>query len=86
MNVSWDPLLEIDHNGPLIGYVIQYTRDGSNDTMSMNITGGTTIITISGLVVLTTYSVRVAAMTIDGPGPLSNAVIGMSGEAGEFNV
>ena len=84
--MSWDPPLEIDHNGPLIGYVIQYNRVGSSDMMSVNVTSGTTH-TISRLAVLTQYSVIVAAMTVNGTGPLSNPpVVGRSGEYGEIKI
>ena len=82
--VSWQPPLEIDRNGPIIGYVIQYTRVGSSDMMSVNVTNGTTH-TISGLVAYVNYSVIVAAMTVNGTGPFSNPpVVGRSGENGEL--
>ena len=82
--MSWDPPLEKYHNGPITGYVIQYNRIGSSDMMSVNVTSGTTY-TISRLVVLTQYSVIVAAMTVNGTGPFSNPpVVGRSGEYGEI--
>ena len=83
LGVSWDPPVQRDRNGPITSYVIQYTRVGSSDMMNVNITSETTH-TISGLVVLTEYSVIVAAMTINGTGPFSDAVTGMSGEDSEF--
>ena len=83
--VSWQPPPMIDHNGP-ITYVIQYTRVGSSDMMSVNVNSGTTH-TISGLVAYVDYSVTVAARTVNGTGPFSNPpVIGRSGEDGEFNM
>ena len=83
LRVSWDPLLEIHHNGLITGYIIQYTRVGSSDMMSVNVTNGTTH-TISRLVANVNYSVIVAAMTVNGTGPFSDpAVVGRSGEAGE---
>ena len=73
-----------DRNGPITGYVIQYTRVGSNDMMSMNVASGTTH-TISGLVAYVNYSMIVAAMTVNGTGPFSDPpVIGRSGEDGEL--
>ena len=85
--VSWRPLVQRDRNGPITGYVIQYTRNGSSDPsdmMSVNVTNGTTH-TISGLVVLTQYSVTVAAMTVNGTGPFNHPpVVGRSGGYGEF--
>ena len=81
--VSWQPPPLVDHNGPITGYVIQYTRVGSSDMMSVNVNSGTTY-TISGLPVLTEYSVRVAAVNVDGTGPFSNPMIERSGEDSEL--
>ena len=87
--VSWQPPIPRDHNGPITDYVIQYTRVGSSDMMSMNVTGkpgGTTVISISELVAYVNYSVIVAAMTVNGTGPFSDPpVVGRSGEDGELN-
>ena len=81
--VSWQLPGQRDRNGPIIGYVIQYTRVGSSDMMSVNVTSGTTH-TISGLVAYVNYSVAVAAMTVNGTGPFSDPpVVGRSGEDGE---
>ena len=74
LNVSWEPPMEIDHNEPIIGFVINYTSDGCNDVMIVNVTSGTTHI-ISGLVAFAEYSVGVAAVNINGTGPFSDAVV-----------
>ena len=81
LRVSWNPPLGIDHNGNITGYVIQYTRNGSSDMMGVNVTNGTTH-TISGLFVVTEYSIRVAAVNFNGTGLLSNATTRRSGEDG----
>ena len=83
--VSWQQPPAIDHNGPITGHVIQYTRVGLNDTMNETVTSGTTH-TISGLVAYVDYSVTVAAMTVNGTGPFSNPVVGRSGEDSELSV
>ena len=83
--VSWRLPTNRNRNGPITGYVIQYTRVGSSDMMSVIVTSGTTH-TISGLSVSTQYSVTVAAMTVNGTGPFSNAVLGMSGEDGKLDL
>ena len=84
LNVSWLPPVQRNRNGPITGFVIQYTRVGSSDMMSVNVNSGTTH-TISGLVVVTEYSVTVAAMTVNGTGPFSDPpVVGRSGEYGEI--
>ena len=85
LNVSWRLPDNKDHNGRITGHVIQYTRVGSSDMMSINVTSGTTHI-ISGLVAYVNYSVIMAAMTVNGTGPFSDPpVVGRSGEDGELN-
>ena len=82
--VSWRLPPNRDRNGPITSHVIQYTRVGSSDIMSVNITSGTRYI-ISGLVAYVNYSVIVAAMTVNGTGPFSDPpVVGRSGEDGEL--
>ena len=86
LNVSWQLPPNEDRNGPIIGYVIQYTRIGSSDMISVNVTSGTTH-TISGLVAYVNYSVIVAAMTVNGTGPFSDPpVMERSGEDGELQL
>ena len=82
--VSWQSPLMIDHNGP-ITYMIQYTRVGSSDMMSVNVNSGTTH-TISGLVAYVNYLVTVAARTVNGTGPFSSVVVQRSGEDSEFHI
>ena len=85
LNVSWQLPRNRDHNGLITGHVIQYTRVGFNDMMSVNVTNGTTH-TISGLVAYVNYSVIVASMTVNGTGPFSDPpIVGRSGEDGELN-
>ena len=85
LRVLLQPPLEINRNGPITGYMIRYTRVGSSDIMSMNVTSGTRR-TLSGLVAYVNYSVIVAAMTVNGTGPFSDPpVVGRSGEDGELN-
>ena len=84
LSISWRLPPNRNRNGPITGHVIQYTRVGSGDMMSVNVTSGTTH-TISGLVAYVNYSVIVAAMTVNGTGPFSDPpVIGMSRGYGEF--
>ena len=82
--VSWQLPVRRDHNGPITGYKVGYTR---NDMMSMSVTEeamGTTH-TIAGLVAYVNYSVIVAAMTVNGTGPFSDPpMVGRSGEDGEL--
>ena len=85
LQISLQPPLKMYCNGPITGYVIQYTRVGSSDMMHMNVNNQTTHI-ISGLVAYVNYSIIVAAMTVNGTGPFSNpSMIGKSGENGKLN-
>ena len=55
--VSWQLPPVIDHNGQLTGYVIQYTRVGSSDRMSVIVNGGTRQYNvIPGLVAYVNYT------------------------------
>ena len=84
LNVSWQPPAQRNCSEEIIGYMINYTRVGSHDMMSVNVTSGTTH-TISGLVAYVNYSVTVAAMTVNGTGPFSDpSVVGRSGVDGKL--
>ena len=82
--VSWQPPLEINHNGMITGYTIQYTRTDMNNMMNVNVNSGTTHV-ISGLVAFVNYSVTVAVVNVIGTGPFSSALVQRSGEDGELN-
>ena len=86
--VSWQPLPEIELNGQITGYVVQYTKlsdimSDSSYIMSENVNSGTTHI-ISELVAYVNYSVTVAAVNVNGIGPFSIPVVGRSGHDGEL--
>jgi len=86
LNVSWGLPPAIDHNGPISGYLIEYTRVGSDDMR--NITFNHVDVTTNrqgNLVPFVNYSVRAAAVNVNGTGPFSNPMVGRSGEDGEFN-
>ncbi|XP_065914678.1 protein sidekick-1-like isoform X2 [Dysidea avara] len=76
--VSWQPPPEVDHNGVITGYVIQFSRIGGSSDMVTVISGITH--TQSGLLPFVDYSVIVAAMTVNGTGPFSNPEVEMSGQ------
>jgi len=80
--VSWQPPPEIGHNGVIIGYVIEYRRDGVSPITVAN--SGTTR-TLSRLAPFVVYFVRVAARTVNGTGTPGSSVSGMSGEDGKFH-
>ena len=84
--VSWQPPLEVNCNGAITGYVIQYARVGSdvNDNMIVNVPNETTL-AIPGLFAHVEYSVTMAAVNAKGTGPFSKPVVETSGEDGELN-
>jgi len=82
LNISWEPPEEINQNGQIIGYIIQYTLVQSNQTMFETVINRTRYI-LSRLFPFANYSVEVAAMTVNGTGPLSDPVIEISGQEGE---
>ena len=77
LKVLWQAPLELNQNGPLTGYTFQYTR--SSIVMKETVANGFTYV-ISGLVPFANYSVKMAAMTINGTGPFSTDIIQVSGE------
>jgi len=74
-------------NGQLTGYMIRYTRVDTGESQVMDVSDVGRIVksTISGLVAFTNYSVEVAAVNINGTGPFSDALFGLSGQDSEYN-
>ena len=73
ITVMWDRLSCVDRNGEITGYRIQYGITTLSTTV--NITGTSAsdrTFTAYGLVPLTTYMFRIAAINSDGVGPYSN--------------
>ena len=75
------PLMQL-HNGDLTGYVIKYTRVDTDESQMITVNGDASNSVISGILAFTNYSVQVAAMNINGTGPFSVPVIGLSGQDG----
>ena len=70
-------------NGDVTGYVIRYTRVGSGVSQIITVNGssaGLLTSVIPGLVAFTNYSVEVAAVNVNGTGPFSDPVTGLSGQ------
>ena len=82
LNISWEPPLEIDQNGPITDYVIRYSRVGSNVTMD-DIVTSRHIYTITELLPFVNYSVEIAAINVNGTGPFSDPVVELSGHEGK---
>ena len=82
LNITWLPPEEIGQNGPITAYEIQYTVVGSNETMIEAVTSRNMFI-LTGLFPFVNYSIEIAAVTVNGTGPYSNATIGESGHEGK---
>ena len=78
LNVTWQPPLAINQNGPITSYFITYERVGELTIASVIVTETEYI--ISGLIPFVTYLVQVAARTINGTGSLSSTVMQVSGQ------
>ena len=73
ITVMWDRLSCVDRNGEIIGFRIQYgitTLSTTGNITGISVSDRT--FTASGLVPLTTYMFRIAAVNSDGVGPYSN--------------
>ena len=83
LEVSWKPPMETNHDVPITGYVVQYSKDGTQDIKDIKSINATTH-TISGLAACTKYSIKVAAINGDRTGPFSEPVVEVSGEDGKL--
>ena len=66
------------HNGDVTGYVVKYTRMNSGVSQVMMVGSDTFESVIPGLVAFTNYSVEVAAVNVNGTGPFSDIVYGVT--------
>ena len=80
IEVIWEEVPEINHNGIIIMYEVQYepleTFDGQISTDTVNITNISILSTVlTGLEEFVQYNISVRAYTIIGPGPYSTGVV-----------
>ena len=84
--VMWDPVPEIDRNGIITQYEVEFNQSTFNEISTSNLTttnGSQLMVELEGLEEYVEYSVRVRAYTSVGPGPFSVAVVNRSLEDGE---
>ena len=67
VTMTWNDLPCVDHNGPLLGYVIEYTPDGGMTSTTL-LTGSNQL---TGLAACTNYTMRIAARNDAGTGEFS---------------
>ena len=73
-------------NGDVTGYVIRYTRVGSGVSQMItiiDISSGFRTSVIPALVAFANYSVEVTAVNVNGTGPFSDVMYGLSGQHSE---
>lgn len=70
--VRWEPPPKEDQNGPITGYKIRYRKVKS--TVQVETTpGNSRHFELMGLEKMAAYSVKIAAMTVNGTGPFTEA-------------
>ncbi|XP_046730782.1 neurofascin homolog (chicken) a isoform X5 [Silurus meridionalis] len=79
MEISWQPLLDNQRNGPDLRYVISWRRKELKEEWN-NITTTNTKHIVSDTDTYVPYEIKIQAVNDFGPGPESNIVIGYSGE------
>jgi len=75
--VTWDPVPEIDRNGIITQYKVEFNQSTFSDISTSNLTttnGSQLNVELEGLEEYVEYSVRVRAYTRVGSGPFSVAV------------
>ena len=86
--VTWDPVPEIDRNGIIIQYEVEFNQSTFTEISTSNLTttdGSQLMVELDGLEEFVNYSVRVRAYTSVGPGPFSVAVVNRTLEDGKLN-
>ena len=86
--VTWDPVLEVERNGIITQYEVEFNQSTFNEISTSNLTttnGQRLMVELESLEEYVEYSVRVRAYTSVGPGPFSVAVVNRTLEDGEWN-
>jgi len=84
--VTWDPVPEIDRNGIITQYEVEFNQSTFNEISTSNLTttnGSQLMVELEGLEEYIETSVRVRAYTSVGPGPFSVPVMNRTLEDGK---
>ena len=87
--VTWDFVPEIDRNGIIVQYQVEFNQSTFNEISTSNLTttdGSQLMVELEGLEEYVEYSVRVQAYTSLGPGPFSVAVVTRTLQDGELSI
>ena len=83
--VTWDPVPEIDRNGIITQYEVEFNQSTFKEISASNLTttnGSQLNVELEGLEEYVEYSVRVRAYTSVGLGPFSVAIMNTTMEDG----
>nr|XP_057934885.1 neurofascin homolog (chicken) a isoform X10 [Doryrhamphus excisus] len=79
MEITWEPLLDLEKNGPNLHYIVWWRRKDSDAEWDNVTTIGTKVV-VHNTKTYVPYEIKIQATNDIGPGPESNVVIGYSGE------
>ena len=87
ISVSWNPPPFLDQNGDIIGYQLMITNQNrtNSSTFVVNVTNTTSYVAIN-LQEFEVYNFEIAAMTVIGLGPFSDAVSNQTFEDGKYTL
>nr|XP_046237374.1 neurofascin homolog (chicken) a isoform X10 [Scatophagus argus] len=80
MEITWEPLLDLERNGPNLHYNVWWRRKDSGGEEWNNITTAGSKHVVHNTDTYVPYEIRIQARNEFGSGPESNVVIGYSGE------
>ena len=87
--VTWDPVPEIDRNGIITQYEVEFNQSTFNEISTSNLTttnGSQLMMELEGLEEFIEYTIRVRAYTSVGPGSFSVAVVNRTLENGKIGI
>ncbi|XP_051270871.1 neurofascin homolog (chicken) a isoform X4 [Dicentrarchus labrax] len=79
MEISWEPLLDLERNGPNLRYNVWWRRKELEEEWN-NVTTMESKYVVQNTETYVPYEIKIQAMNEFGPGPESNVVTGYSGE------
>lgn len=79
MEISWEPLLPIEHNGPGLEYKVSYRRLGLDDQWKEHLVKRHSFV-VRNTSTFVPYEIKIQSRNSDGWGPEPNVITGYSGE------
>ncbi|XP_061582536.1 neurofascin homolog (chicken) a isoform X5 [Cololabis saira] len=79
MEITWEPLLDLEKNGPNLHYSVSWRRKDSGSDWN-NVSSFSFVHVVSDTDTYVPYEIKVQARNDFGAGPESNVVVGWSGE------